>query len=80
MMSGHFIELFAGFDADYSLEIAYHHGEGVRTNYRTDAVDSVLIFVHIGLKSSVDSFLERSETETDRHYAGACLLYTSRCV
>ncbi len=66
-LTGHFLELFAGFNPDDALKIAHHHGEGVGANHGANAVDGVDGVLEVGLESGVDSFLEGFQAVGNGH-------------
>ena len=53
------------------LEVAYHHGEGVGADDGADAVDAVLVFLHVGFKGAVNGFLQSGEAVGDLYDSGA---------
>ena len=61
-VSGHIDELLARLDTDDALEVAHHHRERMRPEYRTDTVDRVVIFLAVCLKGRIDRFLQGLES------------------
>ena len=59
--SRRFLELFARLESDARLEIAHHHGEGVRPQRGTDAVDGVFIVFSVRFESGVDRFFQGAQ-------------------
>ena len=57
-LAGHLQELRAGLNPHHALEIAHHHGEGMRPHHRADAVDGVVVFPAVGVKCRVHRLLE----------------------
>ena len=73
--AGHVHELFPGFYAYYHLKIPDYFGEGMGAQGRADAVNSIVVLLHIALKGRIHSFLQGLKTMGNRNNVCAQYLH-----